>query len=80
MNYLLAIAIDQYHHLTKLYNPVRDARTFIELMIERYRFDEGHVVTIFDEEATEPRIFAAFRQLVERITPDDNLIVYYSGH
>jgi hypothetical protein len=80
VNYLLAIAVDQYHHLPKLFNPVRDARTFIELMIERYRFDESNVVTIFDEEATEPRIFAAFRQLVERITPDDNLIVYYSGH
>jgi len=79
-NYLLAIAIDEYAHLPPLFNPVRDANTFIELMTERYRFEEENVTRIFNSEATEPRIYGAFREFIEKIKPDDSLVVYYSGH
>ncbi|MBK8491356.1 MAG: hypothetical protein IPL49_10825 [Saprospirales bacterium] len=50
-NYLLAIAIDEYTHLPTLYNPVRAAKAFIELMTDRYRFEPENVVRIFNGEA-----------------------------
>lgn len=80
INYLLAIAIDEYKNLPPLFNPVSDAEAFIELMIERYRFEEEQVTRIFNGEATEPNIYGAFRKLIETVKPEDNVVIYYSGH
>ena len=80
INYLLAIAIDAYKNLPPLFNPVSDAEAFIELMTDRYRFEEEQVTRIFNAEATEPNIYAAFRKLIETVKPEDNVVIYYSGH
>lgn len=79
-NYLLAIGIDKYRHWTPLDNAVRDAKGLIQVLTRQYQFDEEHVVALFDEQATEANIYAAIRDLKRRITPQDNLVVYYSGH
>jgi formylglycine-generating enzyme len=79
-NYLLAIAINDYLHCSKLNNAVRDAEAFIELMTTRYHFDPKHVTFIKDTEATKRRIEQEFFRLIKAITPQDNLIVYFSGH
>ena len=79
-NYLLAIAIDDYLHCSKLSNAVRDAEAFIELLTTRYHFDPTHVTFIKDAEATEKRIRRAFDRLIDVVTEQDNLIVYFSGH
>ncbi|MDX2072557.1 MAG: SUMF1/EgtB/PvdO family nonheme iron enzyme [Haliscomenobacter sp.] len=79
-NYLLAIAINDYLHCSKLNNTVRDAEAFIELLTTRYHFDPKHVTFIKDAEATKRRIEQEFFRLIKTITPQDNLIVYFSGH
>ena len=79
-NYLLAIAINDYLHCSKLNNTVRDVEAFIELMTTRYHFDPAHVTFIKDTEATEKRIRRAFDRLIDVVTEQDNLIVYFSGH
>ncbi|MDX2072556.1 MAG: SUMF1/EgtB/PvdO family nonheme iron enzyme [Haliscomenobacter sp.] len=79
-NYLLAIAIDEYLHCSKLNNAVRDAEAFIELLTTRYHFDPTHVTFIKDAEATEKRIRRAFDRLIDVVTEQDNFIVYFSGH
>ena len=79
-NYLLAIAINDYLHCSKLNNTVRDVEAFIELMTTRYHFDPAHVTFIKDAEATEKRIRRAFDRLIDVVTERDNLIVYFSGH
>ncbi|MDX2072558.1 MAG: SUMF1/EgtB/PvdO family nonheme iron enzyme [Haliscomenobacter sp.] len=79
-NYLLAIAIDEYLHCSKLNNAVRDAEAFIELLTTRYHFDPTQVTFIKDAEATEKRIRRAFDRLIDVVTEQDNLIVYFSGH
>ena len=79
-NYLLAIAINDYLHCSKLNNTVRDVEAFIELMTTRYHFDPAHVTFIKDSEATEKRIRRAFDLLIDVVTEQDNLIVYFSGH
>ena len=79
-NYLLAIAINEYQHCSKLSNAVRDVEAFIELLTTRYYFDLGHVTFIKDAEATKTHIESAFDDLIDVIGPQDNLIVYFSGH
>ncbi len=79
-NYLLAIAINDYLHCSKLNNAVRDAEALIELLTTRYHFDPAHVTFIKDAEATERRIRRAFDRLIDVVTEQDNLIVYFSGH
>ncbi|RMG76287.1 MAG: hypothetical protein D6714_21570, partial [Bacteroidetes bacterium] len=79
-NYLFVIAIDEYMHCPKLFNAVRDAKTFIEILTTKYNFDPKHLITLFNEQATEENIDKAFRELAEIITPEDNLIIYFSGH
>ena len=79
-NYLLAIAIDAYKKCTQLNNAVNDAAAFIDLMTSRYNVETAHVTFIKDEQATKRSIDLAFLRLIKLITPQDNLIVYFSGH
>lgn len=79
-NYLLAIGIDRYRHWTPLDNAVKDARDLIQVLIQQYQFDEELITTLFDERATEANIYDAIRELKRKVTPQDNLLVYYSGH
>mgnify|MGYP000992966351 FL=1 len=48
-NYLLAIAIDDYQHCSKLSNAVKDVEVFIQLMLSRYNFETDHITFIKDE-------------------------------
>lgn len=80
INYLLAIAIDAYQHMPLLYNCKKDAEAFIELLVKNYQFEEANVMRVFDEAATLKGMQTAFRDLVGKITPKDNLVVYFSGH
>ena len=79
-NYLLAIAINEYQHCTKLNNAVLDAEAFIDLLTSRYNFEAANVTFIKDTDATKRRIEQEFFRLIKTITPQDNLIVYFSGH
>lgn len=79
-NYLLTIGIDAYREWQPLYNAVRDARGFADVLQRQYQFEEEDVFTLFNEKATEANIYQALRDMKRRLQPLDNLIVYYSGH
>lgn len=79
-NYLFAIAIDQYLHSPPLYNCVRDVNHIISLLHREYQFEPEYTYTLFNEAATEKNIFDTFKQLVKTVTPEDNLLILYSGH
>lgn len=79
-NYLLVIGIDNYPHFPKLFNAVKDANDVKELLLTRYQFDSEHVVTLFDEKATQDNILAALEKFAEQVTEEDSLLLYYSGH
>jgi formylglycine-generating enzyme required for sulfatase activity len=59
---------------------VKDAHDLIELLTERYDFERGNIREIFNPQATKANIYNAFRDLAQRITPTDNLLLYFSGH
>jgi len=79
-NYLLTIGIDQYAHCQPLHNAVKDAKDVATVLLEKYDFQQNHHVALKDQAATKDGIIEAFRSLKKRIQPQDNLIIYYSGH
>ncbi|MEZ4775985.1 MAG: SUMF1/EgtB/PvdO family nonheme iron enzyme [Bacteroidia bacterium] len=79
-NHLLVIGIDRYAHFQKLNNPVSDSKGLVEVLTERYRFEPGDVRTLFDKEATREGIIDALDELTAKVTPADNLLIYFAGH
>lgn len=79
-NYLFAIAIDEYIFCSKLNNAVYDVQAFIDLMGKRFDFEEEHILFIKNKDATKRQIENEFFRLIRKVTPQDNLVVYFSGH
>ncbi|MBK7409917.1 MAG: caspase family protein [Saprospirales bacterium] len=79
-NHLLAIAIDNYEYCQVLNNCVNDATGLIEVLKERYNFSEENIQTLFNEEATRPKIHEYLKGLKDRVKPEDSVVIYFSGH
>ncbi|MFN0204126.1 MAG: SUMF1/EgtB/PvdO family nonheme iron enzyme [Bacteroidia bacterium] len=81
-NYVLAIAIDEYQKegCPKLENAVNDAVDFLQILLERYQFEEQNITRLFNEAATRQAILSALKHLTKMVTEKDNVIIYYSGH
>lgn len=79
-NYLLSIGIDKYNNWQALSNAVKDAQEFMNVLTSQYQFDSDNVFTLYNEHATEGNIYQALRDMKRRLKPEDNLIIYYSGH
>ncbi len=80
-NHLLIIGIDKYSNgITPLNNAVRDAENFRDTLWNQYQFDKAHTISLFNEEATRENIIKTFSRLLNKLTKQDNLIFYYSGH
>jgi hypothetical protein len=79
-NYLLVIGINKYNHWPVLNNAVSDATTVSNVLTNQYKFDAGDVTILVDEQATRSNIYSTLRSYIEKVTPRDNLLIYYSGH
>ena len=79
-DYLFVVAIDEYKHCPRLYNCVNDATRLIEILTRKYQFQEAQIISLINEAANEYNILSRFRELVSKITPQDNLVIFYSGH
>lgn len=79
-NYLLVIGVNKYKEWPKLNNAVSDATSIVRILTSQYKFEPDNTTIILDAEATRKNINDALRQLIEKVTPNDNLMIYYSGH
>ena len=80
-NYLFLIAIDDYQNgISKLRNAVRDAQTIQKVLLDLYQFEAAQCTTLFNAEATRPNFDRHFVDLNQKITEEDNLVFYFSGH
>ena len=79
-NYLFVIGINNYQFWPRLNNAVKDANDVASTLMSRYNFDFDNIVSLKDEQATRNNIYTSLRGLIEKVTPQDNLLVYYSGH
>jgi len=78
-NHILAIGIDNYKYQSRLQNPVDDCEKIIEVLCNKYRFEESKVKTLFNEAATRDNILGALDKY-EGLTEKDNLLILFSGH
>ena len=79
-NYLVIVGINEYQYWPTLNNAVKDANDVASTLMGMYNFEFGNVTLIKDEQATRNNIYKGLRSLIERVTPKDNLLVYFSGH
>ena len=79
-NYLLAIAIDNYKHIRKLNNSVRDTDAVVGLLSKSYRFDAANITRLYNSEATEKEIYRELKRLAVTLLPEDSLVIYFAGH
>src|SRR4030042_551718 len=78
--YALIIEINEYddpNHINLDY-PVRDAETLRNVLTFHYLFDEDNIM--FLKNAKRADINNALDILARRITPEDNLLIFYAGH
>lgn len=79
-NYIFAIGIDSYKHWDDLNCAVKDIEDFTEILLERYEFQQDYIILLKNKEATRKNILNKLREIAQKITAQDNLIIYFSGH
>lgn len=80
-NHLLIIGIDSYGNgIPPLYNAVRDAEAFKELMLKEYQFNTNDLTLLINKDASKANIIKHFDELLARLTSEDNLVFYFTGH
>jgi uncharacterized caspase-like protein len=73
--YALAIGNNDYQHLERLKTAENDAAVVAQVLREDYGYD----VTLL-QNGTRGQIISALNSYRKRLTPRDNLLVYYAGH
>ena len=77
--YALIIGIDKYTgEWPPLRNAVNDAKGVEALIREKYNFNT--IRAFYDEQATRDNILAQFEWLMKTVKPNDNVLIFYSGH
>lgn len=79
-NYLLVVGINKYKFWNPLGNATTDAKKVKKVLQKRYGFTETNTFEIYNEKATNKNILKKLSELREKIGPQDNLLLYYSGH
>ena len=80
-NYLLLIGINNYIDKSwpMLHNAVKDVQDFKKI-ITRYNFNNAQVIELYNSDASRKNILERLRLLRDKLTENDNLLIYYSGH
>src|SRR5262249_46959317 len=73
--YAVVIGEGKYQHMEPLTTAVDDARAVHDLLQSKYGFQ---VTPLYD--ATQQQILATLRAVSQKMTPNDNLLVFYAGH
>ena len=78
--YGLIIGIDNYEDpaIPYLDNPIRDAQSFYDVLTAKYTFDKKNIQFIKD--AKREDIINSLDELSKKVTPEDNLLIFYAGH
>lgn len=75
---IIANANYEDERIRDLRNPIKDSQKFVEVLTKNYTFDKKNV--IFLKDPTNDRIISKFVELISKLTEDDNLLIFHSGH
>jgi len=73
--YALVIGNEDYSNIAPLKTPISDAKKLAEVLEDKYGFT---VDTLFN--ANNIEVMEAINNLKEKLTKNDNLLIYYAGH
>lgn len=78
--YAIIIGINDYKGSTwqPLGSALNDAQSVENVLKQRYKFDE--ILTLYDKEATRINILQDIASFSKKMTKNDNLLIYFSGH
>jgi hypothetical protein len=78
--YTLLIGVDEYSDpaIQNLDNPIRDATALYEILVSKYTFLQENMKLL--KNARMEDIIHALDELSNKITSDDNLLIFYAGH
>jgi caspase domain-containing protein len=76
----LLIGIDRYPNFRQLAGCINDVEAMRQVLTDSFNFPENHVALLTDEQATQEGIRGALKDLVQRVGPEDIVVVHYSGH
>lgn len=79
-NNVLAIGIDDYKSINKLSNCVKDLDNILDILVEKYDFENENILKLYNEEASQNNIITSLEDLLYRNNSGENLIIFYSGH
>ncbi|MEM9936990.1 MAG: SUMF1/EgtB/PvdO family nonheme iron enzyme [Bacteroidota bacterium] len=79
-NHLFCIGINDYKHVSKLNNAVKDVEDFAALLQKEYNFQKKHTHILKDKQATRRKITNRLKSYASSLTEKDNLLLYFSGH
>lgn len=76
----LVIGIDNYRDpsIPDLDNPVKDAKSIVESLTNHYTFEKEDVILLKNPSRNE--IIEELDGMRGKITPEDNLLIFYAGH
>ncbi|MBI5008588.1 MAG: caspase family protein, partial [Bacteroidia bacterium] len=79
-NYAVIIGNNKYDDpmITELDEPLKDAQEFYSTITQDYNFDPENVILL--KNATKADIIGTLHQLRSKVTPTDNLLIFYAGH
>jgi len=78
--WLFVIGIDTYIKWPRLKTAVNDAKSLKNVLLSKYFFEKGHLIELYNEQATRKNILGKLRFLAQKVTEDDSLLVFYAGH
>lgn len=73
--YALLIGNEKYSHLPQLNTPIDDVTEIDNLLRNKYNFNTKVLIN-----ADRYALISALNELRERLTENDNLLIYYAGH
>jgi hypothetical protein len=78
--YALLIGVNNYidPSLPNLDYPIADAEALYKVLITDYLFDKENIILLKNAKRTD--INMALDNLAKKITPEDNLLIFYAGH
>jgi len=79
-NYLLAIGISEYENFSKLPNGKKDVVDLHKVLTENFDFEPALTKLLTDDTATRENITDELHELSAKLTENDRLLIYYSGH
>jgi len=79
-SWAIIIGINKYKYIKDLQYAKKDARDFRNLLINKFDFNQDNIFLLINEKATLININHLLSEVALKTTPNDRLVIFFSGH